>query len=749
MHQEAKIVPLKHEFAGGGLRPDALQKVHQHCASQLQCSLQQLFSSADDVLFDMAERASTNAEQNSMFEAMRDLRLKRKKLEQAYLASVLSSFHNLGQREIGRKRKAQEHSIESLALVQNDELEESVAVDSMVSKVLSNNANALGLLSARFSQLTERKISDDDNPLGPRQLAGNFLEACTILGFEIQIKLIILKLFEKSVLNPVDQLYDSCNEILIKSGVLPELTSLAAQNKPKRPSVIAQTEEADAPAPASEAQIQIGFAELQGLLSGLRGSQATGQAPDNAVPISSGDLINLLSHLQKHNIAADHSSTMAVRQQLDSILQRASAKSNRVRIVGEIDNDVINLVSLLFDFILDAPAVPSKLKALIGRLQIPLLKVAVIDKSFFSHGNHPARRLLNEIGSAAIGWNDQELEQQDNLYNKIEQVVFRIQQDFVEDTEFFNEILQDFVNFISAERRRSELLEQRIRDAEEGRARSEFARQQVETELNRRLLGQVLPEAVVQILHQHWSKVMLLNHLKHGAESGQWLGSLKTMDQLIWSVLPHDDSDSLDKLTRLVPALLETLRQGLGQAALDPFESKQLFDKLEVLHAQALQRAQDLATPGTQQDSTGADSTQPARKTPEQYVQQNQELITVTDEISLSTPEPALEPDEPDNTRVEPEQKTLDLVDQIRPGCWFELQQEDNRSLRCKLAAVIKATGRYIFVNRRGLKVLEKSRQQFALALQEEKLIILDDSMLFDRALESVIGDLRRLKSGD
>src|SRR5690606_6869291 len=137
---------------------------------------------------------------------------------------------------------------------------------------------------------------------------------------------------------------------------------------------------------ADPRQVQIAFNELQGLLATLRSSQPAASVDPNAVPISTADLTQLLSHLQKHSDQNQSNDIKAIRQQLDSILQRASAKSSRTRVVGEIDNDVINLVSMLFEFILDDPAVPSKLKAMISRLQIPLLTVAVIDKTWFNHG---------------------------------------------------------------------------------------------------------------------------------------------------------------------------------------------------------------------------------------------------------------------------------------------------------------------------------------------------------------------------
>jgi hypothetical protein len=87
-------------------------------------------------------------------------------------------------------------------------------------------------------------------------------------------------------------------------------------------------------------------------------------------------------------------------------------------------------------------------------------------------------------------------------------------------------------------------------------------------------------------------------------------------------------------------------------------------------------------------------------------------------------------------------------VDQLRLGSWVEFQEDDDNSLRCKLAAIIQSTGNYIFVNRTGLKVQEHSRTSLALEFRRGAARLLDDTLLFDRALESVLGNLRQLNRG-
>ncbi|RMU60328.1 hypothetical protein ALP25_03235 [Pseudomonas syringae pv. syringae] len=313
----------------------------------------------------------------------------------------------------------------------------------------------------------------------------------------------------------------------------------------------------------------------------------------------------------------------------------------------------------------------------------------------------------------------------------------RLLNDFVDDPAIFSELLADFLAFTSDERRRSELLEQRTRDAEEGRARAELARQQVQHELNQRLLGKTLPEVVVRLLQEAWSKVLLLTCLKHGEESSEWQAGLETMDELIWSVELHDDPQALQRLLELVPGLLKSLRDGLTSAAFDPFATSEFFSQLESLHVKAFQhfsRLQESEGDTAQSDATQADG-QAVEGPPMMEVIEEIVLITAEEQM-LNEPVVQLPDDD----------AGLQMVDKLRVGCWVEIQEDEEHKLRCKLTAIVEPTGRYVFVNRTGMKVLEKTRTGLAIEFRRGAVRILDDALLFDRALESVISNLRKLK---
>ena len=89
---------------------------------------------------------------------------------------------------------------------------------------------------------------------------------------------------------------------------------------------------------------------------------------------------------------------------------------------------------------------------------------------------------------------------------------------------------------------------------------------------------------------------------------------------------------------------------------------------------------------------------------------------------------------------------TIEQLKLITEGTWIEIFTDDKRMLRCKLATITQPGNNYIFVNRRGMKVLEKNHGELAEMVENKTLNRIDESQVFDRALQSVIGNLRQLQ---
>jgi hypothetical protein len=658
-------------------------------------ALRSLFDNADDALFALADKATNNQDQNLYFESMREVRIRRRELEAKFADAVDAAFINLVVREGSGDFYGADRS-EGLALVKDDELEELVAIESMISKANADCGESLQYLSLRLDSLVPNKVYQKTNPLGPDIICDAFVSAARQLKADIKAKLVVLKLFEQYVISQLPQIYEALNGTLIEHNVLPSL-------KPQK----------------KQDQTQSRANQVHGQAGAAVQSDAAGGAP--GLPIN--ELMGALGQIQwqetsRWDQAASSPSAIAQQTDIANRLIKALQDHHGQKALSQSQVETINLVKLLFEFILDDRNLADAMKALIGRLQIPILKVALLDETFFTKTGHPARRLLNEMATASLGWQaspEAGNPPGDPLYRKISALVHRLLSDFDTDLSLFNEMLADFVSFVDKERRRASILEQRTIDAEDGKARAEAAREQVKEAVQDVIAGRSVPEGGQQILDEAWSNVLFLICLRQGSDSEEWQRALQTADDLVWSVTIDASSQSRQKLLGMIPHLVRRLREGLERVSYNPFEMTRLLNQLEKLHLAQLQPGKSAASPS------------PGSESPET-------LESATNVAGTAT------------EKMEVDAELLALVDRLTQGTWFEIIEDNGKSYRCRLAAIIKPTGKYIFVNRSGMKVAEKTREGLALALQSDRLKPLDDSMLFDRALESVIGSQRKPK---
>jgi hypothetical protein len=183
-------------------------------------------------------------------------------------------------------------------------------------------------------------------------------------------------------------------------------------------------------------------------------------------------------------------------------------------------------------------------------------------------------------------------------------------------------------------------------------------------------------------------------------------------------------------LLELVPGLLKSLRDGLSSAAFDPFATSEFFSQLEVLHVQAFSHV-----PRAPAEAASGEEIEPENGTA---------MMAVVEEIILVGPGEQIQ-SEP-SLQLPADDEGLMQVEKLRLGSWVEIHEDESHKLRCKLAAIVEPSGRYVFVNRTGMKVLEKTRMGLAVEFRRGTIRVLDDALLFDRALESVLGNLRKLK---
>ena len=743
--------------------PAALVRLRDASGQSLKSVLASFFDRADDALFELADRAGSNLDQTAYFDAMRELRLRRKAMVVSILQYVSQAFNEIGKFQPQQGAKSlDEVDEDALSLVDHSQLEQQVAIDNLINKLRNRYSEQIRLLTVRVGHLVPGiELKDAQMPLSPEIICGGVAEACADLDIDIRAKLVVLKLFDRLLADTLGDFYKEANRTLISEGVMPDMKRPPTG---KVPSGSGQRGAGGSSVPtgasgqagaASEsqnmAQSQATFSELSALLHRGESGAAGGSASEGEVYIDTDRLMARLTEAQSSSRQWGNGVVVPLNEQLQPILRSGDGKSLHV---GQVDSDVINLVSMLFDFILEDRQLHPVMKALIGRLQIPVLKVALSDKNFFNRGGHPVRKLLNELALSAIGWTEKKAGQKDPLRDKIESVVDRVLTEFSTNVSLFEELLKDFNHFMDLDRRRRELVEQRLRDAEEGRARQERASQAAEGLVQELTEQRDIPEPVAGLLNEAWTKYLQWVVLREGEESDRWRHARNLTEQLVWSVDPRPVNDSTrGELLRAIPAIVDDLRKALQEISWDPFATDAAIRDLELAHVDVFQRLV-IAPSRPESPVEPLDLPRPEAERPADRPvapEQPEEVLEHSPVPSEPVESPAGAVNEAlsDKERAGSSENSasvspqwLKKAESLRVGSWIELSRDGTR-VRCKLAAFIKATGKYIFVNRSGAKVAEYLQEELATDMEAGKISMLDDGLIFDRALESIIDNLR------
>ncbi|MCU0842626.1 MAG: DUF1631 domain-containing protein, partial [Thiobacillaceae bacterium] len=371
--------------------------------------------------------------------------------------------------------------------------------------------------------------------------------------------------------------------------------------------------------------------------------------------------------------------------------------------MGQVDAMTLDIVAMVFDYILDDRRVPDAMKALIGRLQIPVLKVAMLDRGFFSQKGHPARRLLDVLADASMGWDEQE-GHDSGLYRKVDDLVQRILNEFDEQMDVFAAALEELEQFLRDERQRADQLTALSAQVIRTREQSELASIVARDQIHGRLFGQSVPQTIRTFLNGSWHALLTRLHGSAGEDGEAWQQAVATMEDLIWSVIPKAAVEERRKLVAMLPGLLKRLDDGMRALDLPGEARDQFFTDLVKCHAEAVKAG----LRGGMAETTvqGEAPVEPLPDPVEEMVAEaplefeDIPVLTETVQVDASLLEdiaahsggPGADTEEITISDVswlaggEPEGDSYDaMVKQLRRGTWIELQQDDGTSSRAKL----------------------------------------------------------------
>lgn len=705
MTDSAKVIRLEPETqrqvrARLARLPAVIHVLNEMGQKFLAAAMEAYFDAADDALFDLADKAQSNNEQNAFFDSMREVRVQRKSVERRFFEAIEDAFSRLAGDDTRPVAKTDaELSAEALSLVQNEDLEQLVALESTVARAMREHTVVLQGIADALSRILPVEIGEQKVPLSPAVICAAAMGQIKRLDIDIKAKLVLFKLFDRLVVARQPELNQQMLECLEANGIR---VSMARRSVGESTSA-AVAQAADLEAPAAE-----NIADMAARLGN-----------DPALQ-NRAELLKLLSFVQRLPVSGESANGLDFERVLASVQNRRGQSVD----IGRVEKETMGLVQMLFRFILREQGLADPFRELIGRMQVPVLKMALLDEQFLVEKRHPARRLLNELVAVASEWQQGEsLVGDEPLVKFMRSTVDRILGQFESNPDVFKDALADFTSFVDKEKRRAAVLERRTIDAEDGKARAEQARKTVATEIQLRTMAHNLPELVLDLINGPWSNVLFVTGLKYGFASAEWQEQLRALTDLVWSVQPCSSKTDRQKLIRLIPELMGRLRRGLDSISYNPFEVAELFTGLEEIHLARI-RGELLANEQVEEPVVSAP-----------------EPVAVV-QPAAPVPPPAAQPELP------VDDPHMVMVSGLAQGAWFDFDQgEGKESLRCRLAAYIRPTGKYIFVNRNGLKVAEKTQVELALAMKSGRMRPLDHSMLFDRALESVVTSLRQAKA--
>jgi hypothetical protein len=401
---------------------------------------------------------------------------------------------------------------------------------------------------------------------------------------------------------------------------------------------------------------------------------------------------------QKNNINTDG---------FKSALLNSVAKMNptaATRSVNQIDGRTIDFVEMLFGAFLRDINISTAIKSVLLSLQIPVIKIAMLDTKFFYNNKHPARNVLDQIAHIGIGIDSRE----DPVLKTMNLIIEQLLNSFDKNIVSFHTALKAL--------NRLEIIEQGKQDENEKQTRQrilkEHARQFVLTELQHQVGKKELPKAIQPLVLKYWSTLMFHRFIRHGKNSSQWNIAVDLLSRIIRSCSPAKTHGEMIRLTDSQDDLINQLAQPLSEIKL---EKEKIFTALKALKI-TMQKTITIS------ENTLADK-------------------GIEDEADDFVEETKAHPTEAKAKLAK--EKINRLPESVKPGAWFEIYTGENTSIRrLKLSVIVQEEARLVFVNRLGMKVIDKDADIFAKELEEKKSLFIADHSIFNNALSNVIMSL-------
>ncbi|MGH8833161.1 MAG: DUF1631 family protein [Polaromonas sp.] len=255
----------------------------------------------------------------------------------------------------------------------------------------------------------------------------------------------------------------------------------------------------------------------------------------------------------------------ALRQRTSALKQAAATSSEKA---------TIEIVALMFQSILAEERIPPVIRVWFARLQMPVLRVAIAEPEFFGSLQHPARRLIDRMGSCVLGFDV--TVSGGAMESEVKRVVQVIEQYPETGRRVFQLVHDEFDKFLS-----KFLSEQgsaaRVVSVAQQIEQKETMAIQYTIEMRNMLNDMPVRGEIREFLFKIWAEVLAIGAMKNGPQHAETLTLKRAAADLVWAASAKPNRNDRARVIADLPKLLQLLRLGMSMLGLGaPEQDRQL-----------------------------------------------------------------------------------------------------------------------------------------------------------------------------
>jgi len=253
---------------------------------------------------------------------------------------------------------------------------------------------------------------------------------------------------------------------------------------------------------------------------------------------------------------------------IDRAMQDLRQRSTELKVKAQTDGErsIIELVALMFQAILQEDRIASGVRVWFARLQMPVLRLALAEPNFFGKLDHPARQLIDHMGSCALGF-DASGVTSSALEQEVKRVVQVIEQYPETGDRVFRKVYEEFQAFLKYHLTQNATTQRVVGVAQQLEQREALTIRYT-IDLRDQLKDMPVRDEIRVFLFKVWAEVLAVSAVRYGAQHEQTLRLKKTAADLIWAASGKPNRADRARVISTLPDLLQSLRDGMTLSGL-------------------------------------------------------------------------------------------------------------------------------------------------------------------------------------